>query len=230
MTALSIIRTACARIGIPQPGGVVGFDDPQLIQLLALANEDGEELAARYNWQALTREATFTTIATEIQGSMADIAPGFKFVLNDTIWNRSLQRPVYGPLSSQQWQQAKAWVSPGPYNSFKIEGGNIRFIPEPAAGQSCYFQYVTSNWTEQGNPEFLDDTDTALLDENLLKKGVVWRWKKSKGLIWQPDHEEYERAVKDAIARDGTKPALNLNSNPFSTGATWPWPITNIGL
>lgn len=113
MSLLSIVRQACAEIGITQPGSVVGSNDPQLIQLLALANREGANLATRYNWQALTKEAAFTTLATEIQGAVTTIAPGFKFVLNDTIWNRSLRRPVYGPLSPQRWQQLKAWVNPG---------------------------------------------------------------------------------------------------------------------
>jgi hypothetical protein len=107
---------------------------------------------------------------------------------------------------------------PGPYNSYRIDGGNILFIPAPSAGQSCYFDYVTSNWTTQGNAVFLADTDTALLDEDIITMGLIWRWRKSKGLIWQPEHEEYEQRVKDTIGRDGVKPTLDLNGNMLGVG------------
>ena len=69
MSLLTMVTQVCRRIGIVAPNAVVSSADPQIIQLLALANEEGEELANRYPWQAMRQQATFTTVATESQGA-----------------------------------------------------------------------------------------------------------------------------------------------------------------
>ena len=55
------------------------------------------------------------------------------------------------------------------------------------------------------------DDDYPLLDSNLITLGVIWRWKKSKGLEYAEDFDTYEAAVSDAMARDGTKPKISMN-------------------
>lgn len=215
MSALSIVREVCKRIGITVPNTATGSADRQIVQLVALLNEEGQELAQRHDWQALVTEATFTTVAAESQGTLSDIAPGLKYIINDTIWNRSLRRPVYGPLTAQKWQQLKAMSMQGPWNQFRIVGNTIKFIPAPVAGQSCYFEYVTKNWCTSSDGAtsrdgFTADDDVSLLDEQLLTLGLRWRWKAAKGLEYAEDFNSYERRVLDAIARDGSRDTLNL--------------------
>jgi len=182
---------------------------------MALAIEEGVELAARYEWQALLAEATFTTLAAESQGALATIAPGCKYIVNDTIWNRDLRRPVFGPLSAQRYQQLKAMVMAGPWYQFKIIRGNINFIPNPAAGQDCYFNYISKNWVLAADntttkAAFTADDDTSLLDEDLMVLGLIWRWKAAKGFNYAEDFQKYERMVMDAMGRDGSKDTLNM--------------------
>lgn len=220
MTCLSIVQTVCKRVGITAPNSAIGNTDAQIIQMLALLNEEGESLATRNAWQAITLEASFTTVAAEIQGAISTIAPGLDYIINDTIWNRDLRRPVYGPLTKQRWQQRKAMSMQGPFNQFRIRGDDLLFIPEPTAGQTCYFEYVSKNWTSDAagtttNEEFQIDGDVSLLDERLLTLGLIWRWKAAKGFDYSADIEKYERRVIDAIARDGSKDWLNLADNRY---------------
>lgn len=219
MTALSLVQAVCMRIGIPKPSTAVSSTDTQVLQIVALANEEGKELTKRpsYGWTAMQSEAAFTTVATEIQGAVATIAPGLDFIINDTIWNRSLTRPVFGPLTPQRWQQQKASNVNGPWNQYRIRGPNILFIPAPAAGQSCYFEYVSKNWCTDSTgattrAEFLQDEDLVLLDEDIMVLGVIWRWKAAKGLEYAEDFNKYERQVLDSIATDGAKDVLKMGS------------------
>lgn len=215
MTCLSIVQNVCRRM-LPNtvPTAVVSSADPQVVQLLALLNEEGQTLADRTNWQALTLETSFTTVATEVQGELATIAPNCKFIINDTIWNRDLRRPVFGPLAPQIWQQQKAMFMQGPWNQFRIFGGQIKFVPVPAAGEECYFEYVTTNWATDstgatGKSAFTADDDVSLLDEQLLELGLIWRWREAKGLDFETQYKKYENRVYDAISRDASKPVLN---------------------
>ena len=105
MSLLTQLTQVCSRIGITAPTSMSSSSDPQILQLIALANEEGQELAALYPWQAITIEKTFLTVATEIQGTVAALAgTDFKYILNSIMWDRTLLRPVLGPLMPSQWQ------------------------------------------------------------------------------------------------------------------------------
>lgn len=213
MSCLTLIQNACARLGFIKPGAVMTSQDLQIQQLLALANEEGQSLAEATNWQALRAEGTFTTVAAENQGSLSTIAPGCKFIVNDTIWNRSLRMPVFGPLSPQIWQQNAAMFYQGPWNQYRIMDDSIHFIPTPPAGQQCAFEYVSKNWTSTGNDSFTADTDLSLLDEQVMTLGLIWRFKQAKGLDFSSDLTKYQRQLSNLLSRETTKPVLDMGGD-----------------
>ena len=214
LTCLQIVQTVCRRIGILAPNAAVSSSDPQILQILSITEEEGQELEERFNWQGLQTETTFTTVAAELQGTLATIAPGYESIVNDTIWNRTLRRPVYGPKSEPDWQQSKAMQINGPFNSFRIKNDSIYFYPNPAAGQTCAFEYITKNWisTSTGSTSeiWTNDADTPLIDDRIIILGAIWRWKAAKGLDYAEDFSKYERRVMNKMAKDGGKPILDL--------------------
>ena len=216
MSMLTVVNDAQRRLNLSVSSSVAGSSDETAVQMLALLNQAGEELAEAYPWQVLVKEATFTTVATESQGSISTIAPGFFYILNNTIWNRSLRRPVFGALSPNEWQLLKASSVTGPFQQYRIRGDTLRFIPTPPADQTCAFEYVSKNWcaTADGVTEksaFTLDTDVALLDERLLVLSLVWRFKQAKGLDFTAELQMYESRLNNEMARDGGKPVLDLN-------------------
>lgn len=72
MSLLSIVSSFAGRNGIPVPSTVIGNTDTNVIQILRLLEEEGNDLAKRGNWNVLTREATHTTVATEDQSNCND--------------------------------------------------------------------------------------------------------------------------------------------------------------
>lgn len=219
-TCLSIIQSVCKRVGLASPTSAVGNSEVQIANIVELCNEEGQELSVRANWTAQQLEASFTTLAAEDQGLVETIAPGFNFIINDTIWNRTLRRPVFGPRTPQEWQQNKAFAINGPWSNFRIRGGHIYMYPTPAAGQSCYFEYQTRNWlTNSGGTTSYEswnaDTDIPLLDWHLLVLGTIWRWKKFKGFEYAEDFATYERRVVDSIAIDGGKDSISMSGAKY---------------
>lgn len=211
-SCLQIIQTVCKRIGILPPNVAVTSTDPQIQQIVALSEEEGQELCQRYTWQQLQTQVTFLTVAAQVQGTLAAIAPGIKYIINDTIWNRTLRRPVYGPKSPPEWQQSIANQINGPFNSFRIIQDAINFYPNPVAGQTCAFEYMSRNWANGANGEtWASDADTSKLDDQLIVLGTIWRWKQAKGLDYAEDFTKYERRVADASNRDAGKPILNMS-------------------
>ena len=218
---LTTVQYFCRRTGLPEPTTVYGTTDPQILQILALLEEEGNDLSLRGSWQGITFEASHTTVATESQGAMSTIATnGFRYIKNNTIWDRTNKLPIFGPLSSQEWQSMKALVPTGPRYQFTIRGGNLLVNPVPTAGYSWYFEYVSQNWILGANGStykqyFTLDTDTILLPETLVLMGLRWRWKKEKGFDYAEDFNTYETQVKDALGRDGGKETLSMDMNTW---------------
>jgi hypothetical protein len=236
-TVLQIVRDACAEIGIVAPNTATGSTDLQIIQLTALVNREGKELSARYSWTSLVRQATHTTLAAEDQGALTTIVgatAGFKYIVNDTIWDRTGKYPLSGPTAGPRWQAEKAFNISGPYARYRIYNGHLYLLPAPDAGRTLAFEYLTENWVldttgATSRNKFTADDDYPILDSNLITLGAIWRWKKSKGLEYAEDFTSYELAVADAMARDGTKPILSLNGQsshdfqPFVTVPLTDW-------
>lgn len=219
MTMLSVVQQFCLRTNIPKPPTVVGSTDTQVLQVMALLEEEGNDLASRGSWQELTFEAAHTTVATESQGSISTIAAnGFRYIKNQTIWDRTDRLPVLGPMDGPDWQTLKAVAVNGPRYRFRIRGDLLLVNPVPAASHNWYFEYITQNWILGANGTtykqyFTLDTDTLLLPETLLLQGLRWRWKKEKGFDYAEDMRTYEMQVKDALGRDGGKPVLHMDND-----------------
>jgi hypothetical protein len=76
------------------------------LQLLGLAQQEGKELARRHTWQRSSRKQTFTATATETQSTA--IPSDFDRFIDETMFNRTRKRHVYGPLNPQEWQFQKS--------------------------------------------------------------------------------------------------------------------------
>lgn len=221
MSLLTLIQYMCGRTGVPVPSTVYNTTDTQVLQMMRLLEEEGNDLSQRGTWQGLTFEAALTTTATESQGAITSIATnGFRFIKNQTIWSRTRRLPVCGPLDPQEWQTLKALFVEGPYYRFRIRGGLLLVNPVPPV-ESWYFEYVSKNWITDSTgvtyrQYFAVDTDITLLPEELLLSGLRWRWKKEKGLDYAEDFRTYENQVKDMLGRDGGKPILYMDESAWS--------------
>ena len=218
MSLLTTIQNACNRIGITQPSSVIGSSDAQIRQLLGLAQQEGKELAKRHAWNALTKEKTFTATATETQSGA--IPSDFDRIINNTFHNRTNARRVEGPLDAVEWQSYKASTTTVLFDAFRIRGNSLLMAPTPTAGDSYAYEYVTTYWvataaasTTPAQDSWAVDSDVGILSEELMADGIVWRFKKAKGLDYAEDFRTYEAQVMLAIARDGGKRKVNMGNS-----------------
>lgn len=214
MTVLTIVQAAAARVGIPVPSTVFASTDDQVIQLRALLNQSGMEMSSAADWVRLQTQHSFTTTATEVQ---ADGLPDdFDHFMNNTMWDRTTDRPVYGPLNAVEWQREKA----GPtftsvYYAFRIRGTDFLLTPTPSAGDEIYYEYITTKWAETaagvGITEFSTDTDVSRMPEELHTLDLIWRFKAAKGLDYNPEFLTFQRELDEHAGRSGGAPVLNMS-------------------
>lgn len=211
MSLLTIAQSVSMRVMKQRISTAATNADVKTAQMVEFINEDGQELAARHSWQALINESTFNTVATESQGLITALAGAdFSFIVNQTLWNRSRRRPLFGPISSAQWQAFKAQFSQSPWGQYRLRGNAILITPVPTAGDAIYFEWCSKNWCSAGT-SMTADTDTSKLDERIHVLGGIWRWKRAQQLDYSEDKDKYEKAIDDSITRDGSKGVLDMS-------------------
>lgn len=206
MTLLTIVQRAARGVGIPVPAVVSGSTDPQVLQLLEAANKIGEDLMQEFDWNSLTKEHTFSTVATEEQVDLSTITD-FNRIKDETMFNRSKRRFVFGPLDPDEWQAEKTLVTTNVRDVMRIRGNAILFANVPAAGETIAFEYVSQNWAENaggtGKDLFDADTDVGVLDERLIQRGAEWWFLEGKGGRYDERFRAYEKIKAEVQARDG---------------------------
>lgn len=196
MSLLSIAQEIAVNIGIPVPSTALGTD-PDTRRIVQYTQEAANEVARRADWAAL--RSTTTILGT---GSNDDfeLPSGFaRLTTGATVTVDSV--PVRGGLSQSEWFA----LSPtsGTPRYFRLSGSMISFYPYPTSGTSVSISYLSENWCSAGGKAWADDTNTALIPEQLIVKGAVWRWRRMLGKDFQDYLSEFEAALQDLAKSDG---------------------------
>jgi hypothetical protein len=214
MTLLAIIQNASDRLGITRPTAAYLSTDQQVLQLVGLAQEEGKDLAKRHTWQALQTEYTFPTVASTASYALPS---GFDSILKETVFNRTRRRRMVGDLTPEQWQETQASLVTMVNPAFRIRGSLFYISPTPTAAETIAYEYNTKNWCQSSGgtaqSAWAADTDTGILDEELMTLGLKWRWKKSKGLDYADDFNGYEIRVAKAILDDGARMRIDTSNS-----------------
>lgn len=199
-TLLQIVQEFTRRAALAIPATVVGNTDSQVVQMLAILNEELDDLVSTKNWPVLQLRASLVSLATEDQGAMTTIAPGFKSLIPKTFWSTTKRLPAIGSISPVDSQYLEIWIKSTAFVNFRQVGGHLKFIPAIAAGQTFSFEYRSQNaildvdgiTTKQ---YFVTDTDIPLLEDIILLAALRWRWRAAKGLDYSELYDSYQKLV-----------------------------------
>lgn len=219
MSLLTLIQSTSYLIGLPSPSVAYASTDTRIQELISFANSIGDKIARDYQWQELTKEATFDATGTVSMGSLTgSIATDFGYFINQTFWDRDAKMPILGPATPQEWQAdlSSGFVSP-PYK-FVVQSGLLKVGPTAiAAGHDMVFNYITKYWCQSsggtGQTAFAADTDTTVIPEELFKLELIWRWKASKGLSYAEDLQTSEQAIQAYTGQNQGSRVLFIGGN-----------------
>lgn len=225
-TLLQIVQAAADELGsINRPSNVVASQDDQVKQLLALANREGKELAAREGinggWPQLRQLHAITTVASQANYAFPD---DLQYFINTTAWDRTQKWPLQGPISPQVWQVLKSGTvgSVGPRTRFRLYGGEIYLDPTPSSsGDDLVFEYYSNAWCESsvgtGQTLWASDTDVPVLPDDCFILGLIWRFRRAKGLDYAEEWKAYEALVTRELSRSGMAPVIDLTGEGAGT-------------
>lgn len=219
MSLLSIAQSTVKACGFAVPNTIVGNTDNTAMMLLALVNKAGKQLA-KLPWQTLQKEYTFNLAnGTQTYAFPSDLG----HFRNETFWNRSQFWSMRGSLTAMQWQLFKSGIQTTmPRQRFRIRNNLIYIDPTPTAADAVVIEYISKNWVTDGSSFFngyTTDTQTSLIDEDLMELELTWRFLERKGLAYAEARDESDHMRERLLGRDIPKQTLD-----FGVGGADIWP------
>ncbi len=221
LPCLEMVQTVCAEQALPLPLTLFGNVDTQTVQMRALLNLEIATVRKWPDvyWTELKREWSFTTLAADVQPSNA-VPPStdFDHFIDGTMWDRTLTRPVVGPISPQLWEAWKARpVLTSVVFGFILRGNDFLTAPNPPAGDSVHYEYISQycvysagTATTPDRQKFEADTDTCIFPTNVIQQGLRWRFLRAKGLDYSQEYADWINMLQVEASRTGGMPVISM--------------------
>lgn len=232
-TAANVLNDAIIELGLRSSRAADPYDitDIAVVQLQQFLTATGQDLLRDYQWSHLAVPYTFPTA----DGTASYALPAdFQRFVDQTAWNRTQQRPLFGPLNAQQWEQVLASTVSGVLNqSFRVYGNKIYLSPTPSAVETVAYEYQSAYWvSDSGGTAPTTDTpddgpELLYFDRRLLVCGVKLRWLREKGFDSMAAQDDFDRALARALGADGAAPVLSVT--PGASVVSWNVPDTGYG-
>jgi hypothetical protein len=192
MSLITAVNEVADLVSLDRFSAVAGSGTDDAKTMLALAQQAGEEIAHRVDWNKLLNVASAPYTLPE---DYHRPVPGAAIVTALGVF----VRPI---TNTGEWATLRQVGSSQPY--FYRSGGTIDIVPASAAANAT-LNYVSGNFVVQGSnlrPAFTTDSDSTVFNEDLLVKNMVWRWKRQKGLDYVDDLAEFEAILASEIKAD----------------------------
>lgn len=230
MTVRSALQSAAIKLIGRRPGVFFGADDRFETEMTDMVNTVADDIARAHDWQALVKLATLTGDGvTEAFPMPADYA---RQMLTSTIRDVDNWAWGYGHCATVddflRYKESNLNTIPGVWCIF---GNRINVWPAPPIGAVARFPYISKNWAQRQSgalaDSFTSDSDSFLLSEEVLMKGLVWRYRDNKGLNSTGDQEEYENELSYYAGKDSGAFVIRTNSRRGFPGSSpaWPFPL-----
>ena len=232
MTLLTVVQDVCAVVGVVAPTSVFSGINANrtMYEMLALANEMAQRIAYdTKDWTKLKKVQSFpgdgTTEAWPLPANFK------RLLLTTNVWrSTSAMQPMAFVPDLDQWLQRRFLNHSNAWGEWTMYGGLLYIWPILPATETATFSYLDKNCISLASggvgDSFLSDNDVFLIDERLLKLGMIWQWKAQKGAAYSEDMATYGDALTTLIGKDSPSPILT-GRYPVSNMArvAYPWPV-----
>jgi hypothetical protein len=210
MSLLQIGIEFCKRKGLPVPTTVAGATDDTTVQIWGLLNEGIQDVCDRYNFQQLQNRYTFVHAGgpsyLAFDFSVAGNLPGWKFMIQDTMWCLTDRIDLGDPLSMREWQRIVTMQSGGAKYCWTMYNNQLYIFPTPTnlAGTQFSFMWQSKFGVSDAGANFevyITDASTPRLPSYLILADLKWRWGAAKGLPYAEDQRISESMLINAVGR-----------------------------
>lgn len=207
MSLLSICRSVTSVCGFPVPVSVQTTDETH-VQLVAIANVTLQSLAEEYNWPQLEIEYPITLVASQ---ATYEWPSDFRKTEASSLFRTDEYFRVKGSVNIIEWNKRKygmlgslACLAYRTYYNPTTGAPGIQVTPTPEASGTMVGLYYTNKYVDAGGGSFKTsyevDTDTSRIPERLVQLGMMWRFRRAKGLDFSAELAEYSATISQQFA------------------------------
>lgn len=230
MTVLSAIQRACTPIGLGVPTAVFSSTEREHLELQDVANTVAGDMADFYDWQILKAIATITGDGTTTAFSLpSDYGRMLKKAeLRASTFPGS---PLEHITDTDEWLRIVVSGMTAGIGQWTIYGNQIQILPALANAATAKYFYIKNTIVDPASgsdkARFDMDTDTFLLDEGCLELGIIYKWKRNKGLPYAEELQDYNDKLAERAGNDKGSKILVVGRQRFgNSAAEYAWPGT----
>ena len=222
-TVLEIGNAVASACGLPQQVSYTDSSNQNAVRILQSVKDGaGRDVYRGQDWITLQREYTFPTTGT----GGYEIPADYDRIINGTIWDRTNERPLVGPVTAQQWQRYESGLDglTGLKLLFRIVGNIysvgglekiIKIYPNTNTGTTIAFEYISNEYVldtdgSTTKSEVDADTDTFLFDDELVEVAATWRLLRNLGMTYADERIEFETLMDERSSNDGGAGSLSM--------------------
>jgi hypothetical protein len=232
MTLLSAVKAVCSVVGVATPTSVFSniVGNRTMQEMLDLANEMAQRIAYdNREWTKFKKTATYAGDGTV---TAFDLQVDYKrMLLTSQVWrSTSYLTPMRFVPDMDEWLNRRARNIYDAWGEWIIFGGQLHIAPVMGADITAYHTYLDKNCIALNSggvgDNFMSDNDSFLLDERVLKLGMIWQWKANKGSPYAEDMGTYETALASVAGRDQPSPIfVGRTTSAYAARTAYPYPV-----
>jgi hypothetical protein len=184
-TLKEILDEVMLESGMDTEAEYAGSSIDAVKRLVSMANAASRALSKNV-WQAMLKTHEFTLTSATSYALPSD----YKRMIPDTMYSDSHLWPVEFPTGHSKWAYLQASAGgTGTQDKIRLMGDTLQ-IYQPEAGKVIRVEYMSENPVQAADATtkkyFTADTDTFVLDDDLLLMETMWRYQRLLGLeFWQ---------------------------------------------
>jgi len=202
---------AALECGLTAPGSWLSTSDPTATEVVAFLRAVVRDLLDRHDWTGASTTATLTAVG---ETSSWTLPAGFSRLQRgaNAVYEISPnRRPMIALNNDGDWNELQAWSFAGAQRYYRKTATALEFYRPLPNGATAKITYVNRNWITGGTSTWTTEaTDTAIFPEGLLRFGVIYRWRRQKGMRFADEQAEYEAILARAIRED--RPRLSIST------------------
>jgi len=232
MTLLSITQDVAVLVGLQQPAAALTSTDLTTQQIVALLQQEGDELSGVINWNELKVAGTITGDGTTTLWSVPSDYD--RLIPGQALWSTKYPAvPLGGPITDAEMLALKALPIQPVRPVWRFFASQIEIWPALSSAEVVNYTYFTDQWilaadTVTKRDRWGADTDTARIPEKLITLGGIWRWKRAKGFDYSEEFASYEREKERMAGQSGGARTISMASGLRPDGIWGPSPINPI--
>lgn len=210
MTLLTVAKDVALDVGLEEPVQLFGSTEREHRELIRIAGKALREILNYHEWSVLKKEYTFTGDGVTRAFSMpADYhrMPKSAGMYSSTQLGSTLAHVI----DESEWLRREVNGFTTTLGEWIVYGGQMHFRPAPALGEEIKFFYI-SDQLVTGKSAFTADADTFVMDEELLRLAMVWKWKVEKGMHVGEDLINFQNEASVQAGNDKGSKILTMGN------------------